>query len=361
MPKGKAENDVEDVLSALQSDFNAKFGDGAAARLDDATTLANISYSISTGNMVFDSVLRGGRPFGSSLLPFGRQVEISGLENSGKTTFCAQVAAQVQRQGGIVVITDTEERIDEAYWTTLGVNTNQILRLVATSVEDVFNKQYECLNLVRKIDSDRPVLMLWDSLGGTSTANLIDPKSKDSPMDQASKAYGRAAKEISDGMRLINEVVAITRTCYLYTNHMYAKMGVTWGDKYETYGGQKPKYMATVRLRLSRVGRITETDPLSSKDMEIGSAVRVKALKNSMAPQLLERDAVLLGGRGFVNEYTVFDAASRAKLITRKGSWSTWITPSGEEVKFQGFNGFEKSVVTHKEYPELYATVNESL
>ena len=357
----KKKDDVDDILNALQNDFEKKFGDGSASRLTDPSTLSTVDYWISTGNIVVDSVLRGGRPVGSSLLPFGRQVEISGLEHSGKTTLCAQIAAEVQRLGGLVIVTDTEERIAKDYWTKLGVDVSKTLRIQADSVEDVFNKQYEMLTMVHKIASDKPTLMLWDSLGGTSTKDMIDPKSKDTAMTQIKQAYGKSAKDISDGMRLINSIVAETRACYLYTNHMYTKVGATYGPKYETYGGQKPKYMATVRLQLTRVGAIKEKDQFSAKEREIGARIRVRALKNSMAPQMLTRDAVLLGDRGFVNDYSVFDEGVKAGVITKAGAWSTWKAPSGEEIKFQGFNGFETKVVPHPEYTELFSQVNASL
>lgn len=354
-------NQLDDILGEIQSDLNKLYGVGTAARLSEPGITSKVDDWVSTRSIVVDSVLRGGRPKGSSLVPFGRQMEISGLNGAGKSSLCAQIAAEVQSQGGIAIVVDTEERIDEPYWTQLGVDTSRIVHISADSVEDVFNKQYSTLRKIKENYKDIKILMLWDSLGGTSKNALIDPDSKEAPMEQIKQAFGRAAAEISQGMMLINDIVGDTRTCYLYTNHVYHKMNAGHGDPYETYGGEKPKFYATVRLRLSRVGVIKDADFVSEKDMVIGHKVRVKALKNSMAPYLMERDAVVMGGRGFVNEYTVFDAAADLGVIKKSGAWSTWITANGEEVKFQGFAGFESKVVTHPEYAGLVARVEEGM
>ena len=358
-------SEVDDVLMGLQDDLNKTFGDGSVMRLDSGTVLSNVASWVSTRNMIIDSVLRGGRPVGSSLIPFGRQMEISGLENSGKTTLCAQIAAETQAQGGIVMVTDAEERIAEDYWTSLGVDTSRVIHISATSIEDVFNKQYAALRKAKERAGGRKILMLWDSLGGTSIADLVDPKSKESPMDQASQAYGRNAAEISTGMRLINDVIAHTCACYLYTNHMYTKMNVKFGDPYETYGGQKPKYYATVRLRLQAIGGVAEADSLSADPTKnkklIGQRIKIKALKNQMSGVLLTREAVLMAGKGFSDEYSAFEVGVKTGVIAKNGGWSTWTTPKGDQVKFQGWGGFEEKVVPHPEYSELHAAVLAAL
>jgi RecA/RadA recombinase len=318
--------------------------------------------------MVVDSVLRGGRPPGSSLVPFGRQMEVSGPENSGKTTLCAQIAAETQSKGGVVVAVDTEERIDVPYWTLLGVNVSRILRIAADSVNDVFNKQYTALKLLRDKFPDRLVLMIWDSLGGTRPIDVIDMNARGqdkkilTPMEQAEKYGMRQAREISIGMELINGVVSGTRACYLYTNHEYTKIGVTYGDTRETRGGMKPKYFATVRLRLTPVGQVKEDDNIGvGSGSSIGQKVQVRALKNSMAGILHTREAVVMAGKGFVNEYTVFEWGQKLGLIAKNGSWYMWKPSNGKERKFQGFNGFMEEVGKTPEYEELFVAVSNAM
>lgn len=353
----------EDILARVRADFEKVHGKGSMTRLDKPEVLSTVTDWVSTRSIVVDSVLRGesSRPFEEQpLLPFGRQVELSGLEKAGKTTLCGHIAAEVQAQGGLVYAVDTEERYQREYWKTLGVNLNEVEIIKANSVAEVFNKQYTILKSLE--GTDIKVLMLWDSLGGTSIADKIDPKSKETPMEQVASAYGRNAGEISRGMLMINSVIASTKACYLYTNHMYHKMNTSpWEEKYETYGGQKLKYFATIRLRLTRGKAVKEADAVSVADKVIGTYVRIKALKNSQAPYELEREAVLIGDKGFNNDYTVFEYGKKLGVITSKGAWSTWNTPLGEEVKFQGFRGFLEKVTTHSEYQELYNEVERSL
>jgi recombination protein RecA len=294
-------------------------------------------------------------------VPFGRQMEVSGPEDSGKTTLCAQIAAETQEKGGLVLVTDTEEKIAHDYWEALGVDTTKILHIKATDLQDVFNKQYRAMQVAREAAADRNILMIWDSLGGTAGAEMIHPDSKNNPMEEASKFGMRRAKVISDGMELVNTIVSKTRVCYLFTNHEYMKYDVKFGSPRETRGGGKPKYFATVRLQLTPVGNIKEVDPNSTKEQTIGKRVSVRALKNHMSGLLLQREAVVMYKRGFVDSYTVFDVGKRLGLVKLRGSWGEWTTPQGEVVKFQGFKGFETKVAVHLEYSALRAAVEEAL
>ena len=131
----KKKPDSLEIMQALQANLNKHFGAGAAAPLTAQETLSRIDHWVSTRSIVIDSVLRGRRPAPASLIPFGRQMEVSGPENSGKTTLTAQVAAETQRLGGMVMVFDTEERIDEPYWQKLGVKTNEILTVPSGSLD----------------------------------------------------------------------------------------------------------------------------------------------------------------------------------------------------------------------------------
>jgi len=358
----KPKDDVDDVLSKLQGDLNEAYGDDASMRLDSQDTLSRVDHWVSSRSLVVDAVLRGGRPLGSSLVPFGRQVEISGPPSSGKTTLCAQIAAEVQSKGGVVVVTDTEERIDHAYWVKLGVDVKRIIRIKSNGLRDVFNKQYRALQFARDQAPDRYILLIWDSLGATSGIDMVDPDAKEDPMTQAQKFGMQQAKVISDGMRLINGVISKTRACYIYTNHEYTAIGSVWGPARETTGGNKPKYFATVRLQLTSCGAIKEADAATGQESIVGQRIRVKALKNSMAGILKECEGVVMAHRGFVNDYTVWEVAARLGFIKKSGSWSEWIPPSGgKEVKFQGYAGFIDKVVDHPEYSDLVTTVQEVL
>jgi protein RecA len=353
---------IDDILNSLQDDLVKEFGAAAAGRLDSAMTLSRVDHWVSSRSLVVDKVLAGGRPHPCSLVPFGRQIEISGLPGSGKTTLVAQIAAEVQRTGGLVVVTDTEERIDHPYWSALGVDTNRILNLTADTLEMVFEKQIRAIDLMKKRSPDTPLLMIWDSVGGTSLESLVDFEETDaskkmSVMEAAKKMMANKARVIGNGIEVVNTKISKSRVCYLYTNHLYTKIGTSYGDPFETPGGNKLKYFATVRLRLHAVGNLSEEDEKTGIKKIYGQKVQVTALKNSMAPMRLSMEAAIIENRGYCNEYTVRELAESMKIITKAGAWSTCKMPSGDEVKYQGWVGFLEKVVEHAEYKDLYAQV----
>lgn len=355
--------ETDEILNDLQNSLVKEFGENAAMRLSSQDTLSRVDFWVSSRSIVVDKVLAGGRAFPCSLVPFGRQMEISGPPGAGKTSLCAHIAAEVQSKGGIVIVTDTEERIDHPYWKSLGVDTSRIINLTAETLESVFDKQVVAIQHIKKRAPEVPVLMLWDSVGGTSMNAIVDfedNKEGLSPMEIAKKQMMSKARIISAGMELINTHISKTRVAYIYTNHLYTKPNVTFGDPQETPGGNKLKYFATVRLRLTPIGEIKEEDALTGGKKIIGHKVLVKALKNSMAPIKVEMEGAVLGGLGFCNAWTVRETAETLKLITKKGAWS-YCKIDNDEISFQGWNGFLEKVVTHPKYAELEMKVIEAL
>jgi recombination protein RecA len=359
---------VDDMLASVQEDLNETFGDNTVASLSSAETFSHVDSSISTRSIIVDKVIAGGRPMPCSLLPHGRQTEISGLPGTGKTTLCAHLAAETQERGGVVVVTDTEERIDHEYWRKLGVNTDKIVNLKARTLEEVFERQYKFIELTKHKFKGIPILMLWDSLGGTSTDSIIDDRDekgtikKDSIMERAKKAMMVKAKLISAGMEIINPVIAQSKVAYVYTNTLYQKP-VQYGDPWETPGGTKKNFFATLRLRLTVEDVIKTVNDATGTVTEIGHWLSVRAIKNSTAPMKLTMRAAVIGNKGYSNDYIVWEVATANKLWVKppKQAWVTWTSPKGDEVKFQGLDGFFEKIVPHPEYPDLYAQVVESL
>jgi recombination protein RecA len=350
------------MLVDMQDSMNGYYGNDASQVLSSASTLSHIDHSTSTGSMIVDKVITGGRPTPCSLLPFGRQTEISGLPGTGKTTLLAHLAAEVQSKGGFVVMTDTEERIDHPYWQKLGVNTDKILNLRARTLEEVFDRQLKFIQTTMKKWPDIPILMGWDSLGGTSTDSIWNElDAKDGAMEAAKKIMMTKAKLISSGMEILNPFIAKSKIAYVYTNTLYMKPNVKYGDPWVTPGGVKKDFFATLRLRLEKRKAISEEDAHTGKITTIGHKVAVCAIKNSMAPMLVELEAAVLGNKGYSNDYTVFEMGVALKVISQNKSWYTWTTPLGEEVKFQGANGFFDVVPMHAEYPDLVQQVADAL
>lgn len=343
-------------LSALQSAMNKEFGADTAVRGDSPDVLSTVDRWVSTRSIAVDKVIAGGRPSPCSSIPYGRQVEFSGPPGAGKTSLCAQTVAEAQRDGALVIVTDTEERIAKDYWAALGVDCARYLNLRADTLEEVFEKQYRAIQTMNKLAPERDLVMLWDSVGGTRSRKVMDEDSKTTFMERAAKLMGRNAKIIGDGVNALNEVIPKSNVCYLYTNHVYTKLNVKYGDPMETYGGNRLKFLATLRLRLTPGKELWEEDQFGNAQ-SLGKWVTVKSLKNNTAPMLMSKQAVVMGGLGFSNEYLVWDVAKKAKWITTAGGWSTWETPKGEKVKFQGWNGFQTKVVMHAEYKDLEAAV----
>jgi len=360
MAKKKTDDEMrlEDDLQSLREDIDSEFGPNVAIPLSSADVLSKVKYSVSTGSIVIDKVLAGGRKMPCSLVPFGRQMEINGLPMSGKTTLCAQIAARAQAADALVIVTDTEDRIDEPYWEALGVDVGSVTNLRANTLEEVFDRQYSMVQRIGEKFPDRKVLMIWDSVGGTSSGEVTEGKG--TFMERAKKMYGREAKIIGTGIKGLNGLIAKTNICYLYTNHLYVDMDVKYGDKYKPYGGTKLQHFATIRLRLTKMSDIKEEDALGYKQV-IGQRVKVTASKNSMAPRRLEKEAAIFEGKGFSNEYTAFDLGKRLKIIKMSGSWGT-IEAAGKKLKFQGWKGYLKAIAESPDaYAELLNKVQEAL
>ena len=338
---------IDKAAESIQKMMEKEYGKESVGLMSDEDSLSNISISCSSRSDVVDFVLLAGRELGvdGKLVPFGRVLGIAGLEAAGKSTLCAQIAAETQKIGGLVIFVDTEDRVDQTYFEQLGVNTSKVISIRENKIEDIFRKQFMLINHIKKVFPDVPVALFWDSIGGSSLL-----KEDEDPMGDES--YGKEAKKMAQGLKQINHLIAKSKIAYVYTNHLYAKMNAGMGDPWETSGGQKLKYFTTVLLILKKVGQITEIDENGNKTT-IGNKVLVRAKKNSMGPIQREMEAAVIGGRGFDNDWTVRELAENKKIIAKAGAWSTCKFPSGKEVKFQGWNGFLEKVVTDPEYPEL--------
>lgn len=341
--------ELDKDIDSLQKELEGEFGKDSIQRLNSPEALSKVTSYVSTGSIIVDKLIAGTRHTPCSLFPFGRQTEVAGRNGSGKTTLVAQIARETQKAGGIVTVVDAEDRIDEEYWSNIGVDTGRIINIHAESIEEVFRKQMFTIDLVRKQAPDRLMLMIWDSVGSTSTETI---RESDDPM--GGEAMLKDVRVIGHGMKVINQYISQSKVGYLYTNHVYRNVG-GYGPEWISNGGEKLQYFATLRLLLTKSTEIVEEDDLGNKIIA-GQRVRIRTIKNSMAPKRMEMEAIIYGGSGFNNEYSMFELAGQTKKIT-KAAWSTWVTPDGEEVKFQGFKGFMDKVVTHKRYPDLVKDV----
>jgi len=353
MPRKKiAAPTVDPLMDLIVGDIQNKFGAASAGVLSAETILCKVDTWASTGSFLIDSLIRAGNDSTRPVIPFGRLTEIAGLEASGKTTLCAQIMADVQAQGGICCLADTEEALDLKYVASLGVDLEKVIWVRPDHMEDLFDKFEHLIQVIRKHAPDKMIAVLWDSVGATSTQAEVEGSAGDAHMMLAPRV-------ISKNLKRLVAPIARTKTALIVTNHLYTKPNVKFGDKWETYGGQKMKYLATLRLRLTKVGQISMT--VNGIKRVIGQDIRIKTVKNKMAAGLQTTDAHLLHGAGFANDYSIFHHMAALDAVKKSGRSQVWTTPKGEEVKYMGWRGFQSHVKSHSEYGSLQDAIIQIL
>ena len=262
------------------------------------------------------------------------------------TSLCGQIMKRTQMRGGICCLADTENAIDVKYMEKLGVDLSKVIMVQPEHMEDVFDKFESLILTIRQHAKNNLISVIWDSVGATPTKAEIEGKAGD-------KHVGLAARVIGQNLRRLVAPVTKTKTALIFTNHLYQDIKVTYGDPWKTYGGGKIRYLATLRLRLTVANAIKTGSGDSEK--VIGQYVRVKTIKNKMAPGLMEVKVPLLHNFGFCDDYVVYERIKTKKVA------SSILFPSGAEGKFRGWDEFIRKITTHTEYPELLKIIQEQL
>jgi recombination protein RecA len=342
-----------DFVAQVVEDVEAKCGKGSALIPTSTTMLGQVDHWVSTRNFMIDWAVAGGLPMPRPIIPFGRITEIAGLFGTGKTTLLGHIAAETQFMGGVAVIIDVEHALDLSYMEKLGVDLSRYIVVQADTYEEGFHKARVLVQSIQKHDPDRLVCIGWDSVGATPTQAQMDN-------DDASNVYGIAAKVVGQNLQVFNGMIAKNKIAMLFTNHLYRRIGVTYGDPWESYAGEKFKFFATLRLRLARVGTLKEKGEGSEEDDDkqtIGHKIKVQVMKNKMAPYLRSVEVPCLGGLGFSMDYCVLEQGIKQGVIGGDKAWKNWETPGGDKIKWQGWRGFQDKMLVHPEYPKLVETV----
>lgn len=321
---------------------------------ETGSLLAKVDTWVSSGSGSIDIMLESGmaEPI---WIPFGRIVEIAGLEHTGKTTLASQIMAKAQKElGAICVVCDVERTADLSYWESLGVDTDSLIWLEAEFMEEFFVQVHNLLDTVAVKAPDTPVVLLWDSLGQTPTHAEMNVKIDKKTGKFKTPQMMAAARVVAENIRRINARIKQTNTCFLVINQLYSKP-VMFGDPWESYGGRRLRFASTIRLRLMPRAVIKESDE------PIGRWIDVHLIKTKLSGGSFKKVSVpLLHNVGFSDAYEIYLNAKGNKSIVsgfkrkRRSSWMTWQPPGGgEEVNFQGWAGFLDKVVPHPEYPRL--------
>jgi recombination protein RecA len=283
-------------LDAAISSITKQYGDGSIMRLGDASAHVKIGV-IPTGALSIDLAL------GVGGLPRGRVVEIFGPESSGKTTVMLHVIANAQRAGGLAAFIDAEHALDPAYARKLGVNLNDLLVSQPDSGEEALSI---CETLARSNALDVIVV--------DSVAALVPKAELEGEMGMAT--MGMQARLMSQALRKLTAILSKSKTLCVFTNQLREKVGVMFGNPETTPGGKALKFYASVRLDIRRKDMLKD-----AAGTVVGNAVKVKVVKNKVAPPFAEAEFEIIYNHGINKEGSILDVGLTHGVVEKKGAW----------------------------------------
>ena len=309
------------ALEAARLQIEKQFGQGALMKLGDKADAAGIDV-VPSGSILLDEAL------GIGGYPRGRVIEMYGPESSGKTTLALHAIAEAQKLGGIAAFVDAEHALDPVYAKNLGVNTDDLY----VSQPDTGEQAIEITeDLVRSGAVD---VIVVDSVAALTPEKEIEGEMGDSVM-------GMQARLMSQALRKLTAIIGKSNCIVIFINQIRMKIGVMFGNPETTTGGQALKFYASVRLEIRRV----ETIDGKGDEDAVGNRVRVKIVKNKVAPPFRKCELDIYFGKGISSSASLLDSAVKHGIIDKRGAWYTM----GEEKIGQGKENAVNYIESNKE------------
>lgn len=285
--------------------------------------------TVPTGSLSLDEAL------GVGGFPRGRIVEIYGPESSGKTTVALHAVAEVQKRGGTAAYIDAENALDPAYAQALGVNIDELL----LSQPDTGEQGLEICDAL--VSSGAIDIVVVDSVAALVPRAEIEGEMGDTHV-------GLQARLMSQALRKLSGTINKTKTIALFINQIREKVGVMFGNPETTPGGRALKFYSTVRLEVRRAEQIKDGSDI------IGNRVRIKVVKNKVAPPFKTAEVDIMYGEGISKTGELIDMAVEKEIVKKSGSWFSY----GEERIGQGRENAKKYM---KEHPDIMEEVTKKV
>ena len=310
------------ALDAAIAKLEKDFGKGTVMKLGDPAAQVQVE-TVPTGSLSLDIAL------GMGGVPKGRIVEIYGPESSGKTTVALHMIAEVQKRGGIAGFIDAEHALDPVYAKNIGVDIDELY----ISQPDSGDQALEITETM--VRSGAIDIIVVDSVAALVPKQEIEG-------DMGDSHVGLQARLMSQALRKLTPVISKSNCVVIFINHLREKVGVMFGNPETTTGGRALKFYASVRMDVRRIETLKQGGEM------VGNRVRVKIVKNKIAPPFKEAEFDIMFGKGISREGDILDLAANVDVINKSGAWYAY---NGEKIG-QGRENAKTYLASHPEIME---------